>query len=494
MSRSCNLTPTINGKKGAVYAVIDGKAVRLTRERLLSGELPENLEILYGVSGHVRVEPGTTVVKTVGGSGSTQALAAQAQAAGVNVAAVTTAQHDDEDVESCSNDWCFSKTDLVEAADAVIIRQGPNGPEVLMIERKHGPFKNALSLPGGLRDTGESLFEAAAREMAEEVGIASRAASPLGVIDSRDWDPRFAAGVRVGAVRYAVDGSIEYEATDDALAASWISLEEIASGRRAVAFGHATWLAAAFSDDPSLAQRMNVIAEASRVRNQRVISKIQQRRAAAGAMQFSELGNPHAPQQVRLEQPARAVPTSPQSHRVYTSISDARADLKAKPQSAPRKVDIARLASGYEFVETRKQPKEYVFSQAPVGELPPMSYTVAQQKQTVVTITADGIETQNTAEAGDVIMSGPSGENYVVKAAKFAGLYDGEPGGTVIPNQTPRMVTRYTGSSEVVFTASWGEDMVLKPGDYLVGDPSGVPYRIAKAEFEETYNEVRLVI
>lgn len=146
----------------------------------------------------------------------------------------------------------------------------------------------------------------------------------------------------------------------------------------------------------------------------------------------------------------------------------------------------------YEFVETRKQRKEYGFSPGAVSDLPPMSYTAVDVQQRVLTITADGLETENVAEPGDVVMSGPSGETYVVKAAKFGDLYDTGPGAIVVPNQSPRLVARYTGSSEVVFTAPWGEDMVLKPGDYIVGGASEDIYRIAKKEFEATYDEVRV--
>jgi hypothetical protein len=86
-------------------------------------------------------------------------------------------------------------------------------------------------------------------------------------------------------------------------------------------------------------------------------------------------------------------------------------------------------------------------------------------------------------------MSGPSRENYVVKAAKFPKLYQGTMGGPVIPEQGPRMVALYTGQQSVTFTAPWGESMVLKPGDYLVKDGDAGYYRIAKAEYEQTYNQ-----
>jgi archaellum component FlaG (FlaF/FlaG flagellin family) len=120
--------------------------------------------------------------------------------------------------------------------------------------------------------------------------------------------------------------------------------------------------------------------------------------------------------------------------------------------------------------------------------MPAMTYTVATQEQPVVTVTSDGKETQNMAAVNDIIMSGPSQENYVVKAAKFPKLYQGAVGKTVIPEQSPRMVALYRGPQAVTFTAPWGESMVLKPGDYLVKDGDAGYYRIARVEYDQTYN------
>lgn len=172
----------------------------------------------------------------------------------------------------------------------------------------------------------------------------------------------------------------------------------------------------------------------------------------------------------------------------WTTVADARQSLGASARPDPHTADILRVAETYEFRTTRKQAKEYQYvAPATTGQLPPMSYTVAESEQPVVTITSDGKETENVAAAGDVIMSGPSGEMYVVKAGKFGGLYDGGVGSTVIPSQAPREVAQYTGADPLLFTAPWGEEMVLKPGDYLVADGESY-YRIAQAEYEETYN------
>lgn len=151
--------------------------------------------------------------------------------------------------------------------------------------------------------------------------------------------------------------------------------------------------------------------------------------------------------------------------------------------------DIDQIASTLKFLPTRKQPKQYKFVKNGVpGEMPPMTYTVSIKEQPIVTYTSDGKETENVAQINDIILSGPSKENYVLKPNKFSKLYQGEIGQTVVPEQSPRMVAVYTGDKTVQFKAPWGELMVLKPGDYLVKDMDQGYYRIAKVEYEQTYN------
>ena len=153
------------------------------------------------------------------------------------------------------------------------------------------------------------------------------------------------------------------------------------------------------------------------------------------------------------------------------------------------KDDINQIASQLKFLPTTKQPKQYKFvKNGTPGRMPAMTYTVSTQEQPVVTITSDGKETQNVAASDDIIMSGPSKENYVIKSSKFPKLYQGNVGGTVIPEQGPRLVALYTGKKPITFMASWGESMILKPGDYLVKDGDNY-YRIAKVEYEQTYNQ-----
>ena len=85
-------------------------------------------------------------------------------------------------------------------------------------------------------------------------------------------------------------------------------------------------------------------------------------------------------------------------------------------------------------------------------------------------------------------MSGPNREQYVIKSAKFPKLYQGQIGGPIHSEQSPRNVAVYNGKEQVNFAAPWGENMVLKPGDYLVKEAEGKYYRVAKQEYEQTYN------
>lgn len=157
---------------------------------------------------------------------------------------------------------------------------------------------------------------------------------------------------------------------------------------------------------------------------------------------------------------------------------------------AEAEMDIRDVAATLEFLPTTKLPKQYKFvDNGQPHKMPPMTYTQVQQTMQVDTITSDGKETTNTAEPGDIMLSGPSQENYVIKAAKFAKLYQGEVGGTVVPEQSPRQVAVYTGDQAISFQAPWGESMVMKPGDYLVKDGDAGYYRIAKKEYEQTYNQ-----
>ncbi|WP_164159402.1 NUDIX domain-containing protein, partial [Stenotrophomonas maltophilia] len=65
------------------------------------------------------------------------------------------------------------------AVSTAVIR----GDRILLAQRARPPGRGLYSLPGGLVEIGETLAEAAARELMEEVAVE---AEPIGLCGARD--------------------------------------------------------------------------------------------------------------------------------------------------------------------------------------------------------------------------------------------------------------------------------------------------------------------
>lgn len=107
----------------------------------------------------------------------------------------------------------------VPAALAVLIRGG----KVLLVRRRNPPDAGLWGYPGGRIEPGETAFQAAIRELAEETGILAK---PLEQIDSLEILVRDAAGAvafhyRMAAIRcqYISGRAV---ASDDATEAAWV--------------------------------------------------------------------------------------------------------------------------------------------------------------------------------------------------------------------------------------------------------------------------------
>ena len=213
----------------------------------------------------------------------------------VNIDRYFTAEDDDEDVKWSSNDWSYAKKSPIRGADMVIYRKNPNiknpeqAIEVLVISRRSGPFTGAKALPGGLNDAGETLIETATREMNEEVGISAdgRKVVNLGIVQSRDWDPRFVEGVTVQGISIEVPYEQVAVAGSDAMKADWVTLGELINGDSHIAFGHASFMKEAFqSQAPVTSEKLAIHEKAARIRNRRLIEKINAKRSQAGQKLF----------------------------------------------------------------------------------------------------------------------------------------------------------------------------------------------------------------
>jgi 8-oxo-dGTP diphosphatase len=93
---------------------------------------------------------------------------------------------------------------------AVVVRDG----RVLLIRRAKPPRRGEWSLPGGLQKLGETVFEAACREVMEEAGVVIR---PLAVIDVVDLIERD-------------DQRVRYHYTLIDIIAAWVGGEAFAAG------------------------------------------------------------------------------------------------------------------------------------------------------------------------------------------------------------------------------------------------------------------------
>lgn len=102
------------------------------------------------------------------------------------------------------------------------------GDKVLLVRRAKSPRMGAWSLPGGAQKAGETVFEAARREVREETAIAIRVLGLVDVVDSIRHDAH-------GRVQYhytLVDVHAEWEtgeprADTDVSEAAWFAREAI---------------------------------------------------------------------------------------------------------------------------------------------------------------------------------------------------------------------------------------------------------------------------
>jgi 8-oxo-dGTP diphosphatase len=92
----------------------------------------------------------------------------------------------------------------------------------LLVRRAHAPSKGKYAFPGGRAETGETLEEAARRELAEETGLTAGRLSVMAAMDLPGKGCIYALTVFEAN---EVTGTLA--AGDDAAAAQFFSLEEI---------------------------------------------------------------------------------------------------------------------------------------------------------------------------------------------------------------------------------------------------------------------------
>lgn len=154
---------------------------------------------------------------------------------------------------------------------------------------------------------------------------------------------------------------------------------------------------------------------------------------------------------------------------------------------------VAHLESKGRFKRFQKRPIKYKLSDQTL----PFTFNIVEKKTTIVTVIDGEKETENIARAGDVIITGGAGEQYVMSFKKFLDLYNVN-NSVAVPRPIERIAAKVTLTDfkqlmlgdQISFTAPWGEAMILKPGDYLVMEGKGKYYRVETKAFQRTYKGV----
>ena len=124
--------------------------------------------------------------------------------------------------------YCYEYPRPALTADCVIFGFDETGIKLLLIERKHEPFKDSWAFPGGFVDADETTLEAAKRELFEETGLQDIPVKQLKTFSDVNRDPR---GRVVSVVYYALinlsEHNTEAKAGDDAKNVKWFSVSKI---------------------------------------------------------------------------------------------------------------------------------------------------------------------------------------------------------------------------------------------------------------------------
>ncbi len=110
------------------------------------------------------------------------------------------------------------------AVGAVVMK----GNEILLVKRSKEPSKGTWAIPGGSVKLGETLQEAAEREMKEETGLMIKAKDPIYSFDLIERDEK--GQIRFHYVIIDLVGDFisgEPSPSDDAIDARWFTAKEL---------------------------------------------------------------------------------------------------------------------------------------------------------------------------------------------------------------------------------------------------------------------------
>ncbi|MDH7596509.1 MAG: NUDIX hydrolase [Methanothrix sp.] len=131
-----------------------------------------------------------------------------------------------------------SRTQTPLLAVDVVLRMDDG---IVLIRRRNPPFRGCYALPGGFVEIGETVEDAARREVMEETGVDASLVKLVGVYSDPDRDPRG----HVVSVCYLADGSGELRSGSDAADVQLFRPDELPE----LAFDHARMIRDALKSD-----------------------------------------------------------------------------------------------------------------------------------------------------------------------------------------------------------------------------------------------------
>ena len=110
--------------------------------------------------------------------------------------------------------------------DALVFRRAAGRTEVLLINRKHEPYKGKWAVPGGFIEMDEELEDAVARELQEETGLTGVELEQMRAFGTCGRDPRGRL-ISIAFTGVANEGCDKIQAGDDAAKAQWFDVENL---------------------------------------------------------------------------------------------------------------------------------------------------------------------------------------------------------------------------------------------------------------------------
>lgn len=151
--------------------------------------------------------------------------------------------------------------------------------------------------------------------------------------------------------------------------------------------------------------------------------------------------------------------------------------MKIRPILQETKILSQKEMAGF-YEDLGQDEEEYVKRELE------LDFKVAEGPEKVITSIDGEKETINKAEEGDYIITGVSGEKYILKPEQFNKRYFIV--GNVAKTKPVEITAKQFKGKNMSFMASWGEEMILKYNDYLVRNGKEY-YRIERRTFSEIY-------